>query len=151
MTPLCPSRPFGSWLTQVIGPKSGVSWRLGECVEQNGVVSEWEQGVRACVEATAVAQIHVGSFKQWLSAPAKLHFAGVESDSQFHSVRRLSDLPQLLPRPVLRKGAGRREKAERSHADRIRSNGAPQLYYAKSATLFGPPRITAVETGGGGR
>src|SRR5262245_39131606 len=67
-----PSRPFGNWLNLVVGPQSGVSWRLGECVEQDGMASEWEQGIPACVEVTAilpddrkvVAQIHVGSFRQ---------------------------------------------------------------------------------------
>src|SRR5215510_3862802 len=102
--PTLPSRPFGNWLTQVVGPQSGVSWRLGECVEQNGTASGWELGIPACVEATAilpddrkvVAQIHVGSFKQGLSVTTKFHFAVVESDSQLQSVWRLSDLPQLL-------------------------------------------------------
>src|SRR5215510_13641288 len=67
--PTLPSSPFGNWLTKIVGPQSGVSWRLGECVEQNGTASEWEQGIPACVEATAilpgdrklVAQINVGS------------------------------------------------------------------------------------------
>ena len=151
--PALPSRPFGSWLTQVIGPKSGVSWRLGECVEQNGVDSEWEQGVPACVEATAilpddrkvVAQIHVGSFKQGLSAPAKFHFAGVESDSQFHSVRRLSDLPQLLRDPSSVNGPDEGKKLSVVMLPQIKLNGAPQFYYAKSAALFGPPKIAAAE------
>ena len=48
------SRPFGNWLNQVVGPKSGVSWRLGECVEQAEMASEGEQGIPACVEATAI-------------------------------------------------------------------------------------------------
>lgn len=54
--PTLPSRPFGNWLTQVVGPQSGVSWRLGECVErsESGTASEWEQGIPACVEATAI-------------------------------------------------------------------------------------------------
>jgi TonB family protein len=152
--PALPSRPFGSWLTQVVGPQSGVSWRLGECVERNGAASEWEQGVPACVEATAilpddrkvVAQIHVGSFKQELSASAKFHFAGVESDRQFHSVRRLSDLPQLMRDPSSVKEPDEGKKLSVVMLPQIRSNGAPQLYYAKSATLFGPPRIIPVET-----
>src|SRR5262245_41725035 len=102
--PTLPTRPFGNWLTLLVGPQSGVSWRLGECVEKDGAVSEWEQGIPACVEAMAilpddrklVAQIHVGFFKQGLSATTKFHFAAVESDSQFQSIRRLSELPQLL-------------------------------------------------------
>src|SRR5215467_11286140 len=89
--PTLPSRPFGYWLTGIVGPQSGVSWRLGECVEQNGTASEWEQGIPACVEATAilpgdrklVAQINVGSFKQLsskqLPSMTKFHFAVIEN------------------------------------------------------------------------
>src|SRR5215467_14627956 len=102
--PSLPSLPFGNWLNQVVGPQSGVSWRLGECVEQVETASGWEQGIPACVEATAilpddrkiVAQIHVGTFKQGLSVTTKFHFAVIENGSQFLSVRRLSELPQLL-------------------------------------------------------
>src|SRR5688572_17920500 len=105
--PTLPSRPFGYWLNQVVGQQSGVSWRLGECVDQNGTASGWEQGIPACVEATAilpddrkiVTQIHVGSFKQGLSLTTRFHFAVIENDSQFLSVRRLSELPQLLRDP----------------------------------------------------
>jgi hypothetical protein len=52
--PTLPSRTFGNWFNQAVGPQSGVSWRLGECVEQDGMASEWEQGIPACVEATAI-------------------------------------------------------------------------------------------------
>src|SRR5262245_19131959 len=105
--PTLPSRPFGTWLTSIVGPQSGVSWRLGECVEQNGTASEWEQGVPACVEATAilpddrkiVAQINVGSFKQGLSSMTKFHFAVIENETEFRRVGRLSDLPQLVRDP----------------------------------------------------
>src|SRR5262245_1634089 len=105
--PTLPSRPFGNWLSQVVGPQSGVSWRLGECIDQNGTASGWEQNIPACVEATAilpddrkiVTQIHVGSFKQGLSATSKFHFAVIENNSQFMSVQKLSDLPQLIKGP----------------------------------------------------
>src|SRR5215470_10101528 len=110
--PSLPSRPFGNWLNQVVGPQTGVSWRLGECIEQDKTASGWEQGIPACVEATAilpddrkiVAQIHVGSFKQGLSMTTKFHFAVIEIDSQFQNVRKLSDLPQLLRDPSSVKG-----------------------------------------------
>jgi TonB family protein len=151
--PTLPSRPFGGWLTQIVGPQSGVSWRLGECVEQNGTASEWEQGVPACVEATAilpgdrkiVAQIHVGSFKQGLSAMTKFHFAAIENESQFQSVRRLSDLPQLLRDPSSVKGPDEVKKLNVVTLPQIKSNGAPQFYYAKSAALLPPPQIAPVE------
>ncbi|HZF37206.1 MAG TPA: hypothetical protein VE715_00145, partial [Blastocatellia bacterium] len=145
--PSLPSRPFGNWLNQVVGPQSGVSWRLGECVEQNGTISDWEQGIPACVEATAilpddrkiVAQILVGSFKQGLSVTTKFHFAVIENDSQFQSVRRLSDLPQLLREPFSVKRPDERKKPRVVTLPQIRSNGAPQLYYAKAPALVSPP------------
>src|SRR5215813_29942 len=132
--PTLPSRPFGTWLTQIIGPESGVSWRLGECVEQNATASEWEQGVPACVEATAilpddrkvVAQIHVGSFKQGLSSITRFHFAVIESDSQFQSVQRLSDLPQLLRDPPSVKSPTEGKIPNVVTLPQIKLNGATQ-------------------------
>jgi TonB family protein len=151
--PTLPSSPFGNWLTKVVGPQSGVSWRLGECVEQNGTASEWQLGVPACVEATAilpddrkvVAQIHVGSFKQGLSVMTKFHFAVIENDTQFQNVRRLSDLPQLLQDPSSVKRPNEGKKLSVVMLPQIKLNGAPQFYYAKSAALLGPPKIAAAE------
>ena len=151
--PTLPSSPFGNWLTKVIGPQSGVSWRLGECVEQNGAASEWEQGVPACVEATAilpddrkvVAQIRVGSFKQGLSPMTKFHFVAIENETEFQSLKRLSDLPQLLRDPSSVKGPDEGKKLNVVSLPQIRLNGAPQFYYAKSAALLPPPQIAPVE------
>jgi TonB family protein len=153
--PILPSRPFGGWLTQIVGPQSGVSWRLGECVEQNGTASEWEQGVPACVEATAilpndrkiVAQIHVGSFKQGLSSMTRFHFAVIENETEFQNVKRLSDLPQLLRDPSSVKGPDDGKKQNVVTLPQIRLNGAPQFYYAKSPAQLPPPQIAPVETG----
>jgi TonB family protein len=152
--PTLPSRPFGDWLTKIVGPESGVSWRLGECVERNATASDWEQGVPACVEATAilpddrkiVAQIHVGSFKQGLSSMTRFHFAVIESDSQFLSVQRLSDLPQLLRDPSSVKSPTDGKRPNVATLPQIKSNGAPQFYYAKSPALLGQPLITPIET-----
>jgi TonB family protein len=151
--PTLPSRPFGYWLTQIVGPQSGVSWRLGECVEQNGSASEWEQGVPACVEATAilpddrkiVAQIHVGSFKQ-MSAMTKFHFAAIENETEFQRIGRLSDLAQLVKDPSSVKASDEGKKLNVVALPQIKLNGAPQFYYAKSAALLPPPQIAPVET-----
>jgi len=152
--PTLPSSPFGNWLTKVVGPQSGVSWRLGECVERNGTSSEWDLGVPACVEATAilpddrkvVAQIHVGSFKQGLSVMTKFHFAVIENDSQFQSVRRLSDLPQLLRDPSSVKVGDDGKKLSVVMLPQLKLNGAPKFYYAKSAAPLSPPQIASAET-----
>src|SRR5262245_55942852 len=159
--PTLPGRPFGNWLNQVVGPQSGVSWRLGECVEQDGAASEWEQDIPACVEATAilpddrkiVAQILVGSFKQGLSTTTKFHFAVIEEDNQFLSVPKLSDLPQLLKEPFSPvrsavKSAVRSDESRGLKAatlPQIKLNGAPQLYYAKAPTILALPQIAPAE------
>ncbi|MBO0725730.1 MAG: energy transducer TonB [Blastocatellia bacterium] len=152
--PTLPSRPFGNWLNQVVGPQTGVSWRLGECVEQTETASGWEQSIPACVEATAilpddrkiVAQIHVGSFKQGLSVTTKFHFAIIENASQLQSVRRLSDLPQLLRDPFSAKRPDQGTKPKVSALPQIKWNGAPQFYYARSPAFVGPPEITLDKT-----
>ena len=151
--PTLPSSPFGNWLTKVVGPQSGVSWRLGECVEQNGADSAWNLGVPACVEATAilpddrkvVAQIHVGSFKQGFSAMNKFHFAVIENDSQFQSVRKLSDLPLLLRDPSTVKGPDEGKKLNVVLLPQIKLSTMPRSSYAKSAALLSPPQIAPVE------
>lgn len=149
--PTLPSRPFGNWLHQVVGPQSGVSWRLGECAEQAETASGWEMSIPACVEATAilpddrkiVTQIFVGSFKQGLSGTTKFHFAVIENNSQFQSVLRLSELPQLLRQPYAAKRTDER-KDERKKPQvvtlpEIRMNDTPQLYYAKTPMLISAP------------
>jgi TonB family protein len=131
-----------------------VSWRLGECVEKIGTTSEWEQGVPACVEATAilpddrkvVAQIHVGTFKQGLSAMTRFHFAAIENESQFQNLNRLSDLPQILRDPSSAKAPDEGKKPNVVTLPQIRLNGAPQFYYAKTPALLPPPQIAPVET-----
>jgi TonB family protein len=152
--PTLPGRPFGFWLNQVVGPQSGVSWRLGECVEQDGTASEWEQDIPACVEATAilpddrkiVAQILVGSFKQGLSMTTRFHFAVIETDSQFLSVRKLSDLPQLVKDPFSVKKPVEGKRQNVVTLPKIMTNGEPQFYYAKSTALFSTSKIIQVET-----
>src|SRR4030095_8249918 len=151
--PTLPSRPFGYWLTQIVGPQSGVSWRLGECVEQNGSASEWEQGVPACVEATAilpddrkiVAQIHVGSFKQ-MSSMTKFHFAAIENETEFQRIGRLSDLAQLVKDPSSVKASDEEKNLNVVTLPQIKFNGAPQFYYARSPALLPQPQIAPVET-----
>jgi len=158
--PTLPSRPFGSWLGQVVGPQSGVSWRLGECVEQDGTTSDWEHGVPVCVEATAilpddrkvVAQIHVGSFKHGLSMTSRFHFAAIENQSQFQSVVKLSDLPQLLREPISAKAPSEEKKPGEGKTlnvvklPQIGFDGEPQFYYARWPALLVTPQITPVET-----
>jgi TonB family protein len=152
--PTLPGRPFGFWLNQIVGPQSGVSWRLGECVKKDVAASEWEQDIPACVEATAilpddrkiVAQILVGSFKQGLSMTTRFHFAVIENDSQLQIVGRLSDLSQLLQDPFsVRKPVGGK-RLNVVTLPQIRMSGAPQFYYAKSPAPFSPPKIMMAET-----
>jgi TonB family protein len=152
--PTLPGRPFGNWLNQIVGPQSGVSWRFGECVNQDGAASEWKQDIPTCVEATAilpddrkiVTQILVGSFKQGLSMTTRFHFAAIENDSQFQIVRRLSDLSQLLMEPLSVKNPVGGKRLNIVTLPQIMSSGEPKFYYAKSPAPLSPPKIMMVET-----
>jgi TonB family protein len=147
--PTLPSRPFGNWFNQVVGPQSGVSWRLGECVDQSGTAYGWDQGIPACVEATAilpddrkiVAQIHVGSFKQGLTVTTKFHFAVIENDSQFLSIRKLSDLPQFVKDPSFVAASDDVKRPKTVTLPQVKMNSAPQLYYARTPAIFAMPKM----------
>jgi len=152
--PTLPSRPFGYWLNQVVGPQSGVSWRLGECIDQNGTASGWEQGIPACVEATAilpddrkiVTQIYVGTFKQGLSLTTRFHFAVIENDSQFLNVRKLSELPQLLRDPLSAKKPDEEKRSKVVALPQVKTNNVPQFYYAKAPAFLVHPWIAPDDT-----
>src|SRR5215475_2035210 len=148
--PALPSRSFGNWLNQVVGRQAGVSWRLGECIQQENTASGWEEGIPACVEATAilpddrkiVTQIHVGSFKQGLSMTTKFHFAVIEIDSKFQNVPKLSDLPQLIRDPLSAKRLGAdKGKQKVVTLPQIKLISAPQFYYAHSPALVSLPEM----------
>ncbi|MBO0859803.1 MAG: energy transducer TonB [Chloracidobacterium sp.] len=151
--PALPSRSFRNWLNQVVGHQTGVSWRLGECIEQENTASGWEEGIPACVEATAilpddrkiVTQIHVGSFKQGLSMTTRFHFAAIEIDSKFQNVPKLSDLPQLIRDPLSAKRlvADKGRKQIVVALPQIKLDNAPQFYYAKSPALVSLPKMIA--------
>ncbi|HKQ77598.1 MAG TPA: energy transducer TonB [Blastocatellia bacterium] len=146
--PALPGRPIGNWLNQIVGPQSGVSWRLGECIEQGAAASAEVRDIPACVEATAilpddrkiVAQFFVGFLKQGLSEKTRFHFATIENDNQFQSVSKLSDLPQLLrapfPVPAIRIAT----------LPDVKAIGTPKLYLAKAPALIDLPMTLAVDS-----
>jgi len=141
--PALPARPFGSWFNQVVGPQSGVTWHLTECAQQAGAVSDGEQAIPACVEATAmlpnerkvVVQILAGSFRFGLAATTKFHFAVIEENNQFRNVRGLGELPQLLQAPFLK------IRLRAAALPSVRITRPPQLYIAKSPALIAPPKV----------
>jgi protein TonB len=118
------------------------------------MASEWEQGIPACVEATAilpddrkvVAQIHVGSFKG-LSMTTRFHFAVVENDNQFHRLGKLSDLPQLLRDPLSIKRPNEGKGLSVVSLPQIRPAGAAQYYYAKGPAHLASLERMSVDTG----
>jgi TonB family protein len=134
-----------------VGPQSGVSWRLGECIEQGGSASADARDIPACVEATAilpddrkiVAQFFVGFLKQGLSEKTRFHFATIENDNQFQSVQKLSDLPQMLraPFPTI--------ALRIATLPEVRAAGTPRLYAAKAPALIDLPRTIPLDLGAG--
>ena len=147
--PALPGRPFGNWFNQTVGPQSGVTWHLTECVEQAGAASAGAQDIPVCVEATAilpddrkvVVQILAGYFKQGPSVKTRFHFAVIEDEDQFRNVQKLGDLPQAL-RMVFPKNRLRAIALPRTKA-----TVAPRLYIAKAPILVEPPKIVSDETG----
>jgi TonB family protein len=149
--PALPGRPIGGWLNQIVGPQSGVSWRLGECIEQGGSASADARDIPACVEATAilpddrkiVAQFFVGFLKQGLSEKTRFHFATIENDNQFQSVQKLSDLPQMLraPFPTI--------ALRIATLPEVRATATPRLYAARAPALIDLPRTIPVDLGAG--
>jgi len=102
-----PSRPFGIWFSQVIGSEAGVVWQLTECGERIVASGEAGQDLPACTEVNAnlvdgrkvFVAISVGTFKRGLTRKPAFFRAVVEHNEQFHQVRRLSDLPEMLRAP----------------------------------------------------
>lgn len=145
--PALPGRPIGSWFNLIVGPQTGVSWRLGECIEQGGTAAADARDIPACVEATAilpddrkiVAQFFVGFLRQGLSEKTRFHFATIENDNQFQSVSKLSDLPQMLraPFPTL--------TIKIAALPDIRAIGTPKLYVAKTPASIDLPKTLSVD------
>jgi TonB family protein len=102
-----PDRPFAGWFDQIVGPKAGVVWQLSECGEQIVAPDKAGQDMPACAEVNAnlpdgrkvFVVISVGTFKKGLNGKPALFRAVIEQNEQFHQVRRLSDLPEMLRPP----------------------------------------------------
>jgi TonB family protein len=102
-----PKLPFADWFKQVTGPQAGVVWQLAECGERNTALDKEEQGLSACVEASAVLPggvklvvgIAVGTFKKGLNGKPTFFGAVIESKDRLYQVLRLRDLPLMLRAP----------------------------------------------------
>lgn len=103
-----PERSFASWLSQLVGTQSGVTWQLTDCGEQTGNSTDRERDIPACVEAVAITpndrkvfiNVWVGSSKLGIGQKPRLYFAVVEHKGEFYTATRLSDLPGLLTKPL---------------------------------------------------
>src|SRR5215510_13378664 len=102
-----PNRSFANWFERVIGAKAGVVWQLTECGKQFIAPNVTGSDLPACAEITAVLPdrrrvfitISVGTFKKGLTEKPAFFGAVIEQNSQLYSVRRLSDLPEMLRAP----------------------------------------------------
>ncbi|HKX30312.1 MAG TPA: energy transducer TonB [Blastocatellia bacterium] len=104
LDPELPSRPFQTWLNEVIGPRAGVVWQLTECGE--GIVNAGEPGpdLPACAEVNAslpdgrkvIVAITVGTFKKGVTGKPVFFRAVVERDEQLRLVAHLREVPTAL-------------------------------------------------------
>jgi len=100
-------RPFSIWLGQIIGPNAGVVWQLTECGERVVASRETGRDLPACAEVNAslpdgrrvFVAISVGTFKKGLNGKPAFFGAVIEQNEQLYTVRRLSDLPEMLRAP----------------------------------------------------
>ena len=100
-------RPFAIWFSQIIGPKAGVVWQLAECGERVVASGETGHDLHACAEVNAklpdgrrvFVAISVGTFKKGLNGKPAFFGAVIEQNEQLYTVRRLSDLPEMLRAP----------------------------------------------------
>ena len=100
-------RPFSIWLGQIIGPNAGVVWQLTECGERVVASRETGHDLPACAEVNAslpdgrrvFVAISVGTFKKGLNGKPAFFGAVIEQNEQLYTVRRLSDLPEMLRAP----------------------------------------------------
>ena len=100
-------RPFESWLKQIVGPKTGIVWQLAECGERFTSADESGPDMLACAEVNAklldgrrvFVAVSVGTFKKGLNGKPSFYGAAIEQNQQLYTVRRLSDLPEMLRDP----------------------------------------------------
>jgi len=103
-----PERSFTSWLNQLVGTQSGVTWQLTDCGEQTGNATDRKREMPTCVEAVAITpndrkvfiNILVGTVQRGIVGAPQLYFAVVEHKGEFYTAKRLSDLPGLLTKPL---------------------------------------------------
>jgi TonB family protein len=104
LDPALPNVSLPTWFNQLVGPRAGVIWQLSECGEAKTVPTNEGPDLPACLEANAtlsdghkvVIAISIGTFKKGLTGRVAYNFGVVEYDQQLYSVRRLSELPELL-------------------------------------------------------
>jgi len=118
-----PNRSFATWLSGLVGKDAGVVWQLAECGA--GAPGGTGQDSMACAEATVllpngdtvIVGISIGTFKLGLIGEPAFQGAVIKTDERILQVRRLSDLPGMLPplngvsrQPLLRADLGRESK-----------------------------------------
>lgn len=103
-----PDRSFSSWFNQVVGPQSGVNWQMTDCGEQPSASPHQRRDMPLCVEVVAirpnqrkvVVNIQVGTMERGIVGTPKLYFAVVEYNAEFYTAARLSELPNLVLKPL---------------------------------------------------
>jgi len=118
-----PNRSFVTWLSGLVGKDAGVVWQLAECGE--GAPGGNNRDALACAEAsvllpngdTLIVGISIGTFKLGLIGEPAFQGAVIKTDDRILQVRRLSDLPGMLPplngvsrQPILRADLGRESR-----------------------------------------
>jgi hypothetical protein len=100
-----PRQRFDWWLQQVVGLKAKLHWEANDCGEQTGAAGgDANRDIPTCVEVEArlssgsrlVVTIVVGSVQTGITKNPTLKNAFIENHGDFHTVKRLSDLSEII-------------------------------------------------------
>jgi TonB family protein len=102
-----PRLPFGDWLSNLVGKRTGIVWQLAECGDPVSASYEGEQEAKACVEAVMILpnddrlilDVLVGTFKSGMVGEPTFLGAVIDNGETLYQVRRLRDLPLALRLP----------------------------------------------------
>lgn len=100
-----PRQRFDWWLQRMVGPKAKLHWETNDCGEQTGAAgADTSRDIPTCVEVETrlssgsrlVVTIVVGSVQTGITKKPTLKDAFIESHGDFHTVKRLSDLSEII-------------------------------------------------------
>jgi hypothetical protein len=104
LDPSLPKKEFESWLAELFGPNSKISWEINDCGEQSGRRADARRDIPTCVQAEAttsanwnvVIMIQIGMLKKGPLKTPVVKDAFIQRGDQTFTANSLGELPHLL-------------------------------------------------------